>query len=76
MRRVTFNLVGRAPWALLLALVGLMFGGPAHAEKRVALVVGNSAYRNVTPLENPKNDAKLIADALRQSGFALVGGAA
>jgi hypothetical protein len=76
MRRETFNLVGRAPWALLLALVGLMFGGPAHAEKRVALVVGNSAYRNVTPLDNPKNDAKLMADALRQSGFALVGGAA
>jgi hypothetical protein len=25
----------------------------ANAEKRVALVIGNSAYRNVTPLDNP-----------------------
>src|SRR5688572_26866732 len=29
----------------------------AGAEKRVALVIGNSAYENVTPLPNPANDA-------------------
>jgi TPR repeat protein len=49
---------------------------PAHAEKRVALVIGNSAYRNVTTLENPKNDAKLMAETLRSLGFILVDGAA
>jgi hypothetical protein len=25
----------------------------AHADKRVALVIGNAGYRNVTPLLNP-----------------------
>jgi uncharacterized caspase-like protein len=49
---------------------------PANAEKRVALVVGNSAYRNVPPLTNPANDAKLIADTLQSLGFELVGGSA
>ncbi len=44
------------------------------ADKRVALVVGNSAYRNVTPLDNPKNDAKLMAQTLRGLGFTLIGG--
>jgi hypothetical protein len=47
---------------------------PALAATRVALVIGNSAYRNVSPLDNPKNDAKLIADTLRGLGFSLVGG--
>ncbi|MEW6766820.1 MAG: caspase family protein [Pseudomonadota bacterium] len=49
---------------------------PAAAEKRVALVIGNSAYQNVARLDNPKNDAKLIADALKSVGFSLVGGGA
>jgi Caspase domain len=47
---------------------------PGHAEKRVALVVGNSAYQEVPRLANPANDAKLIADTLRALGFSLVGG--
>lgn len=47
---------------------------PALAATRVALVIGNSAYRNVSPLDNPKNDAKLIAETLRGLGFSLVGG--
>jgi uncharacterized caspase-like protein len=45
----------------------------AFAEKRVALVIGNSAYKNVAPLDNPKHDAKLMADSLRELGFVLVG---
>jgi formylglycine-generating enzyme required for sulfatase activity len=63
--------------AALAVLVAGVFLAPAFAEnKRVALVVGNSAYRNVGPLENPANDAKLLADTLRALGFTLVGGAA
>ena len=42
---------------------------PAFAEKRVALVIGNSAYQNVTPLLNPSNDAKAIAATLTKAGF-------
>jgi tetratricopeptide (TPR) repeat protein len=41
-------------------------------ERRIALVIGNSAYRNVPPLANPVRDATSIADALRRSGFQTV----
>ena len=41
----------------------------AYAEKRVALVIGNSAYDKVAPLPNPANDAELIADTFRSAGF-------
>jgi hypothetical protein len=58
---------------LLLALLCLAVIPPAHADKRVALVIGNSAYRSVTPLDNPRNDATLMAETLRGLGFTLVG---
>jgi len=45
----------------------------ALAEKRVALVIGNSSYVNIPRLTNPVNDAKLMADTLKSLGFALVG---
>jgi hypothetical protein len=48
----------------------------AAAEKRIALVIGNSAYQNVPHLDNPKNDAALIARTLKGLGFALIGDAA
>jgi hypothetical protein len=38
-------------------------------ERRVALVIGNAAYRHVTALPNPTADAELIATALRSAGF-------
>jgi hypothetical protein len=46
----------------------------ARAEKRVAFVVGNGAYKNVTPLPNPTVDAKAMAGALRNVGFDVVEG--
>jgi Caspase domain len=45
---------------------------PAFAEKRVALVIANSAYRNVAPLANPVNDGALISATLREAGFDVV----
>src|SRR5271169_1581066 len=64
----------RTLWIIVLTVASLgMLGGPAAAEKRVALVIGNSAYQNVTRLDNPKNDAALIADTMRGLGFTLVG---
>jgi uncharacterized caspase-like protein len=42
---------------------------PALADKRAALVIGNAAYRNMTPLQNPGNDAADVAAALRRLGF-------
>src|SRR5690349_22024339 len=56
----------------LLVAAALLICGPALAEKRVALVLGNSAYQNVPPLANPVNDAALMADTLRRAGFDLV----
>ena len=44
------------------------------AGRRVALVVGNSSYRFVSPLPNPQNDAKLMAGTLGELGFELVNG--
>ena len=46
----------------------------APTERRVALVIGNGAYRNAPPLANPPNDARVIAEAVRGAGFELVGG--
>ena len=55
----------------ILAFIGLT--APAAAEKRVALVIGNSAYQNVARLDNPRNDAALMGETLVGLGFTLVG---
>jgi uncharacterized caspase-like protein len=39
---------------------------------RVALVIGNSAYKAATPLRNPANDATLVAAALSRLGFEVL----
>lgn len=57
--------------ALAAILFGLL-GQPAMANKRVALVIGNSAYQNVTRLTNPANDAGAMATTLRNAGFDVV----
>jgi len=61
---------------VLAALIVLLPTAGALAEKRVALIIGNSAYRNVPRLANPANDATLMAATLSTLGFQLVGGAA
>lgn len=53
---------------LAFAMAALLVTG-AKAEKRVALVVGNSSYTAISPLANPKNDAELMAETLRELGF-------
>jgi formylglycine-generating enzyme required for sulfatase activity len=63
----------------LAAITGMalaLAGTSALADKRVALVIGNSAYKSIPPLDNPAHDAKLMADTLRSLGFTLVGGGA
>src|SRR5215472_15021194 len=57
---------------LLLAALLLLACEPALADKRVALVLGNSAYQNVPPLANPVNDAALMAQTLKDAGFNVV----
>src|SRR6266481_6910572 len=58
--------------ALLTAIVLsaiLSHANPASAENRVALVIGQSAYRSVPALPNPANDAKAVTQMLTDSGF-------
>lgn len=49
---------------------------PVPAERRVALVIGNSNYASMPRLSNARNDAVAIARQLIDSGFEVVGGAA
>lgn len=66
--------------ALLLSLVGLFVvlvataGRAAPVERRVAFVVGNSAYRNFPALPNPRNDADDMIASLKSLGFDVHGG--
>jgi tetratricopeptide (TPR) repeat protein len=53
----------------LLALVMLVDASAARAESRVALVIGNGAYKTVPALPNPPNDAKDVSQALTSLGF-------
>jgi hypothetical protein len=55
----------------LVAVAAVFAGGAggAQAESRVALVVGNGAYKDVPALPNPPNDARDVAQALTSLGF-------
>lgn len=55
------------PLVLVFSCVWLACGS-AQAEKRVALVIGNSAYKSVPPLSNPANDAPWLAACSRRRG--------
>jgi TPR repeat protein len=60
---------------LALTLLWLAAGAiAAQAEKRVALVIGNGAYREVTALTNPPNDARDVAAELKTLGFKVTTG--
>jgi tetratricopeptide (TPR) repeat protein len=45
---------------------------PGVPLRRVALVIGNSAYRSVSPLPNPKNDAAAVTEVLTHLGFETI----
>jgi hypothetical protein len=67
------NLFGRTKfYSLFLAAALLLAGGPALADKRVALVIGNSAYENAPKLTNPVNDGNTMAATLKGAGFDVV----
>jgi tetratricopeptide (TPR) repeat protein len=75
-----------APVAAAIPALGLVPGDVPEAEatepplassasnhgKRIALVIGNSAYRTANPLKNPNNDAHAVAKEFRRLGFADV----
>ncbi len=58
-----------------LAFILLLFGvAAASAERRVALVLGNSSYQHAPALTNPVHDARAMADLLGGLGFEVVSG--
>jgi hypothetical protein len=60
---------------IALSVIGILASSNvASAERRVAFVVGNGAYKNVAPLPNPSIDAKSMATVLRNVGFDVVEG--
>ncbi len=56
---------------MLTGLVAMMLANAsaAQADRRVALVVGNSAYASTASLRNPRNDASDMAETLKKLGF-------
>jgi hypothetical protein len=68
-------MLGRIFALLVYAAIGNSIVLPYRLEaqeKRAALVIGNSNYRNATPLQNPANDAADLAAALKRLGFEVV----
>jgi hypothetical protein len=60
---------------IVMVVVGVTATGVApSAEKRIALVVGNSSYTNTIPLRTPVNDAIDVASALDRLGFEVIRG--
>ncbi|MEZ2333389.1 caspase family protein [Mesorhizobium sp. RCC_202] len=54
----------------LAALIFLSFTTvEAYADRRVALVIGNSQYREIPALRNPDKDAEGVSNTFRQAGF-------
>ena len=65
----------RTLYAIALALSVLcspLWAGSAFAERRVALIIGNSAYQNAPPLPNPSRDARAVAAMFQKSGYDVV----
>ena len=71
-RRAYRRLVAAFACAVMLMAICVL---PGHAEKRVALVIGNAAYRNTIALRNPRNDAEDVSAALERLGFEIIFGA-
>ena len=58
---------------VVTAFLSLFFASDAAlADKRVALVIGNSTYENAPQLSNPSKDAGAISDMLRNAKFDVV----
>lgn len=56
---------------LFIVLNSLIITNPVSAESRIALVIGNGDY-SFSPLANPPEDARIITDALNQTGFEVI----
>jgi uncharacterized caspase-like protein len=62
----------RSALAFIFGFLLLISINPAHAEKRVALVIGMSKYQHVPRLINPARDADAVTQLFKSSGFDVV----
>ena len=68
---------GTQLWSAIIIVIAMFTAAePAAADKRVALVIGNSIHEHAPLLDEPATDARLLADRLTRLGFTLSGGAA
>ncbi|WP_052833060.1 caspase family protein [Bradyrhizobium sp. LTSP885] len=58
--------------AMIVAVLAICASAPAFADKRVALVIGNSNYQSVAALPNPSNDAAAVTEMFRKAAFEVV----
>src|SRR5262245_28504427 len=58
--------------SFLIGLMLVLSAGAASAERRVALIIGNSSYKNVQPLANPARDATAVGALFKKAGFEVV----
>ena len=71
-RCVAFCLTAAAIYFIAACAAALVLVQPAAAQKRVALIVGNSAYTHAGALANPANDAADMAAALKEVGIEVI----
>lgn len=64
----------RLHWLAALTLLAFFQTATAEAQKRVALVIGNSAYQATPTLANPKNDAADFVALLKAERFEVIEG--
>jgi uncharacterized caspase-like protein len=74
--------IGQDPWMQTSTLRSVYFAGEGESNRvvadaggvgtRVALVIGNGAYRHAPRLVNPSRDATAMADLFRRAGFKTV----
>src|SRR5215467_9052345 len=68
--------MSRFALSVMILALGLLctpiWADRACAERRVALIIGNSAYQNAPILPNPERDARGIADMFQKAGYEIV----
>jgi uncharacterized caspase-like protein len=57
--------------AVVAMTVGFAFSASAATQTKVALIIGNGAYKGVPELPNPTNDATAVAGAFLRLGFSV-----
>jgi hypothetical protein len=70
--RVTFASARRIVLSACVLVAAMAASLDAHAEKRIALVVGNDGYENISKLQRAVNDAKAVSSALQGLGFQVL----